>query len=178
MKKVLIELYDNDALENIISLELRHYDIIIFLCFKNSDPDPKKRAAIKGVISGHTGIEVVFEEANDKTVDSAFDAFCAIADKYPEDLCVVDITGGDEIFIAALGRFLSERDGVNFSAHKSDVFKGTLTWAMGVKEPEESGDTPPAPFPFSDIIKLYGGAVIRPECMALGRFVEGAETTI
>ena len=160
MKKVLIELYDSDALENIISLELRHYDILIFLCFKNSDPDPKKRAVIKGIISGHTGVEVIFEEANEKTIDAAFDAFSAVADKYPEELCVVDITGGDEIFIAALGRFLSERNGVNFSAHKSDVLKGTITWAMGAKEPEGSGVTPPAPFPFSDIIKLYGGAVI------------------
>ena len=160
MKKVLIELYDSDALENIISLQLAHYDVLIFMCFKDSDPDLKKRGVIKDVITRRTGTEVVFKDASDRDIGSALTAFEEIETEYPDCFFEVDITGGDEIFIAALGRFLSGGSKNNVSAHRSDIFKGTVEWAMGSKDTPPSLSASPSLFTFSDIVKLHGGAVI------------------
>ena len=160
MKKALIELYDSDALENIISLQLARYDVLVFMCFKDSDPDPKKRALISQIISTRAGIDVCFEETEEKCIEAALTAFEDISAKFSDYFCVVDLTGGDEILIAALGRFLSGYKRDNFSAHRSDVIKGTLTYMAGVPEPFADEGASPVPFRFSDVIRLYGGAVI------------------
>ncbi|MBO4325835.1 MAG: hypothetical protein J5950_01015 [Clostridia bacterium] len=160
MNTVLIELYDNDALENIISLQLSRYDKLVFMCFKDSDPDQKKRAVIRDIITSHTGTEVLFEEASEKNIDSAIKAFDSLLERFPDSFFVADMTGGDEIFIAALSRFVSNGNVSRFSVHKSDVNKGSLTWMMGAQEPVCAPEEIALPFSFSDIIKLYGGAVI------------------
>lgn len=156
MDKVLIELYDNDALENVISIQLQHYDILVFMCFKNSDPDQKKRSLIKETIRSRTGTEVYFKEAEEKSIESAAAAFAAIKKEYPDHLFSVDITGGDEIFIAALGFFMADDKDNVFSVHKSDVAKGELTPAIGSGPISADGTAPLPRFSFSEVIRLYG----------------------
>ncbi len=168
MNRILVELYDNDALENIVSLEIGRYDKLVFLCFKDSDPDPAKRRVMSSVISGRTGIELVFEEAEEKSIDAAVKALSGLPEKFPESVFDVDLTGGDEIFIAALGMFLSGYQGNAFSAHVSDVIAGSVSLAMSSKKgsgdnkENEAGEVNNGGvlFSFSDIIRLYGGLVI------------------
>lgn len=159
MSKILIELYDADAVENIISLETGRYDLLIFLCFKDSDPDQKKRAIMRSVILGRTGTEVLFEEADEKNTGSAKDALLSLAARYPDAQFVVDLTGGDEVLVAAFGFFMAGYGGNNFTAHRIDIRSGTKQYSAGERKEYDADAFTPVYFTFSDIIRLYGGCV-------------------
>ncbi len=160
MNRVLIELYDSDALENIISLETGRYDLLVFVCFKDSDPNPGKRAVMKSVITGRTGVNVLFEEAEEKSIDAAVGALGRIIEKYAGSHFSIDLTGGDEILIAALGKFLSGYSGNDISAHVTDILSASVSHAAGAPDDPDEFNGRGTLFTFSDIVRLYGGAVI------------------
>ena len=166
MKKVLVELYDADMSENLISLSLREYDRVMFLCFSENGPSTRIRSLLQSVIRRRLGIETDFWEVRERSVDAAYSTLKALI-KGEAHYCI-DLTGGDELFIAAVGMLIKEHGSAGgadvqnaprttFSVHSCRIPARREELHFG-RFPDAPGK-PPA-LTFSDVIALNGGKML------------------
>ncbi len=164
MKKVLVELYDEDMSENLISLSLREYERVIYVFFKECGPNNRRRSLLQSVIRRRRGIGTDFWEVKERSVDAAYSTLCALL-RGEAHYCI-DLTGGDELFIAAVGMLIKERssrkanaegESVSFSVHSCSIPARREDLHFG-RFPD-AGDKPAA-FTFEDIITLNGGKML------------------
>ncbi|MBO5077716.1 MAG: hypothetical protein J5584_09000 [Clostridia bacterium] len=164
MKKVLVELYDEDMSENLISLSLREYDRVVFMCFSESGPDSRRRSLMQSVIRRRRGIETDFWEVKERSVDAAHSTLCALL-RWDAHYCI-DLTGGDELFIAAAGMLIKERSATDANAAGEPLSFSVHSCSIPTRREDlhfgrfpDAGDKP-APFTFEDIITLNGGKML------------------
>ncbi len=164
MKKVLIELYDEDMSENLISLSLRKYDRVVYMFFNENGPSNRARSLLQSVIRRRIGIEADFWAVKERSVDAAYSTLCALI-KGEAHYCI-DLTGGDELFIAAVGMLIKERSGreartdgaqTAFSVHSCNI--PTRREDLHFGRFPDAGERPAA-FTFEDIILLNGGKML------------------
>lgn len=150
--KTLIELFVEYQIENVIASLLYRPEKVVFMGYKNV-MTARRRAAAERLFAMKkmkTEIEYVFTDRYD--YGEMTDKLRAIADENED--CVIDITGGKEVMLAAIGEVCSER---KLPMIKFDLKYGRhMSVISGV--PLRGGDDISLTIP--EIVALNGGAVI------------------
>ncbi|HPW53172.1 MAG TPA: hypothetical protein PLI19_00135 [Erysipelotrichaceae bacterium] len=153
MKTYLMEFYDKDYLENLISLFHRDYDGVYFFHFE--DPHPRKRQHLIEFIKEHYQLEAQFVKIDDNSVALIASQIIEIMNK--EDLYDFDITGGSELFSVATGYIIGKYRSYKTMVHQYDVETDTLIYNNNEDvylRKEDSTAT------IEEIIAMNGGKVI------------------
>lgn len=123
MAKVLIEFYSGKTPENLISMLNERFDSVCFLySTEKCTPSETAKVALTELGTKLLGAPPVFHDIGPLTVSSALAELERIQNA--DDCYYVDITGGDEAFIAAAGIFRQRRN-ENVFLHQYDVQSGT-----------------------------------------------------
>lgn len=121
MARVLIEFYSGKTPENLISILNERFDGVFFLYSEQKcAPSPRRTDALSRQVQKLFGFPAEFCRIEDLDLETALNALNGIWKKENEYL--LDITGGDEAFIAAAGIF-SQQHG-NVTLHQYDVLSG------------------------------------------------------
>ncbi len=123
-RRELVEFYDREHLENIVSLLYGAYAAVTFVCFReDNEPDPREREMLQTFIPRKFGAEVRFLEVEENSISAALTAFRALI--AAGGFWHFDICGGSSVFVAAVGMLLAEDGGRRVALHEYDVFRGT-----------------------------------------------------
>ena len=100
----LIELYDERAIENVLTADLFRPRRIVFLCPAEVAQSRARQEQI-GAFFRYRGWEpeLIFQETSMYKVDSILRQLLAINEKYPD--CAMDVTGGSDAELFAAGMF-------------------------------------------------------------------------
>ena len=134
MKRILVEFFDEDNLDNCISLLCEDYDEAVYFCFPD-DRDGRRGAsfdAAAAFVRSRTGRVPRFIPVEGKTAGHIYEA---INRHLPEgeDFYDFDITGGSELYILAVGLAGGQRRCRNMSVHRYDVRTGRLVFSYPEK---------------------------------------------
>lgn len=121
--EMLVEFYDRECLENVVSLLHRDYPAVTFVYFLNAnEPTQEERKRLSRFVQKKFGIRAQFLEIQENTIDSAAEQFRGLLARCGS--CDFDITGGSSVFIAAVGVLLAEAGRKRVSIHEYDVAAG------------------------------------------------------
>lgn len=119
----LVEFYDSEYLENIISLLRGNYSDVVFIFFSRAnEPTEYDRRALSEYIRNNFGFLPRFLEISETTVECALKSFrTLVSDGGAYDF---DITGGSTVFIAAAGALAVDNGGKRVFLHEYDPVSG------------------------------------------------------
>ena len=105
--KTLIELYDERAIENVLSADMFRPQRIVYLCPTEVAQSRERQKQI-GDFFRHRGWnpELIFVEASQYKVDRILRQLLMISEKYPD--CALDVTGGSDAELFAAGLFAAQ----------------------------------------------------------------------
>lgn len=153
MAKVLIEFFSQKTNENILSVLNGRFEKVCFLYSSpQGAPSAVKKDALTSLVKKLFGIAPAFYEIRGLSIGAALASLHKLwneGDKY-----FIDITGGDEAFIAAAGLFSSQRGTENVTIHQYDVFTGEKR--LCYPPCEETGDFFPHYISAEDLLALNG----------------------
>ncbi|MBQ3074819.1 MAG: hypothetical protein IJC26_02010 [Clostridia bacterium] len=152
MKKTLIEFYSGRTPENLISMLNERFDRVFFLyASKACAPSHRRKAALSRLVEKLFGFSPSFREIEHLSISSALAALERLWENGWE--YTIDITGGDEAFIAAAGIF-SQRKGKEVILQQYNVATGKILFRFPAKEKTD----PPFPHCLSvpEILELNG----------------------
>lgn len=120
----LVEFYDRDPLENIVSLLQGAYKEVIFVYFaRANEPTERERVALSRWATKRFGIPCRFLALPEHCIDCALEHFRAMLRR--EEGCYdFDITGGSSVFIAAAGALMAECGEGRMCIHEYDPVSG------------------------------------------------------
>lgn len=159
MANVLIEFYDRDNIDNILSLLHGRYERVYCLYYPAA-PFVKKTdlAALSDFIVSHFSVRPVFLKVRRNTIDaflSVFESVVRAGDTYE-----FDITGGSDIYIAAAGCFVGSHASESVTLHRY----GAKTDRMLMRYPAPPEDRPRLlSLSVPDMIALRGTFLTRGE---------------
>ncbi|MGN1399184.1 MAG: hypothetical protein ACI4WG_04205 [Erysipelotrichaceae bacterium] len=152
MKNYLVEIFDEDYLENIISIVHRRYDGIYLIC--------EKQQQVKNLsvfLENHFNCFcriINYDMGNIDSIRQAIESFLNSEDSFDFDL-----TGGEQCVILVLGQIMVQNKH-HIQIHKYDVIKDKLTYSS---ESAALYDNEDCSSLIKDIIGLNGGKVISGE---------------
>ena len=156
--KILIEFYDSENIENVISLDIENFDKVYFLDLRDEDNS-------RGVAKAHL-TEFIRTRYNTPThfisiSDTSLPAIAAVLKSIVKDdgEYVIDITGGSENIIAAMGFFAATMSKSNVRIHKFDIKSSTRICYFPTAKEEKVKPT----FTVPDIIAMNGGKILGDE---------------
>lgn len=126
-KEALIEFYDNGSLENIISLEEGRYSQVVYLYFADAGtPTDQEVEVLRNFIRRRFRIPAEFLPIREKSIASV----CSTFDKVlsTQESCVIDMTGGPEIFSAAAGYYIAQKSQKPVTLQQYDIRRDTLVF--------------------------------------------------
>ena len=105
----LIELYDERAIENVLTADMFRPQRIIYLC-QTEVAQSRERQEQIGDFFRHRGWnpELIFVEASQYKVDRILRQLLMISEKFPD--CALDVTGGSDAELFAAGLFAAKAD--------------------------------------------------------------------
>lgn len=118
MKNYLVEIFDEDYLENIISIVHRRYDGIFLLCDRTQNIDN-----LSMFLQEHFNCKCKIEKydmTDLKSIDMCINSFINETDCFDFDL-----TGGEQLIVYQLGTIFAKNK-YNIQIHKYDVIKDKL----------------------------------------------------
>ncbi len=119
MERVLIEFYSEKTPENLISILNEQFASVFFLYSTQSYiPSLRRKNALSELVRRTLGFDANFCEVKSRKLSDALEALNALMKENTEYL--IDITGGDESFIAAAGIFCEQNQG-RVTLHQYDV---------------------------------------------------------
>ena len=122
MAKILIEFYSNKTPENLISILNEYFDSAVFLFSpQKAVPSQRRQGALTDLVKKLLNAPLQFREIKAYSIASALEALNLLWNEKDEYL--IDMTGGDEAFLAAAGIFAAEK-GKGVSLHQYDVPTG------------------------------------------------------
>lgn len=161
VKRTLVEFYDNEHLENVISLLCGDYTSVVYVYFaRANEPAPGDRIALSEWTRKRFGFSPRFLEIPENCVECALDSFRKLISG--DGFYDFDVTGGSSIFIAATGVLLAESGGRNMSIHEYN----TATGACVFRYPEQGGGAGravPKPLTVSELLALGGVSFLNGE---------------
>lgn len=120
----LVEFYDEEYLENILSLLSGEYAGITYVYVRGAgEPNQEDRDVLSAFIEKRFGFLPDFLEIPEDTIGSVLEKFRTLISD--DGLYTFDITGGSPVFIAAVGALLSGAGGDRVSVHEYDIAAGT-----------------------------------------------------
>ncbi len=154
MARILIEFFGDESAENTAPLLYGKYDRVIYFSFGGEEPGSRQREVLEELIPRKFGAEVVFLTVQNKTLGAAYRNFSELwreGDEY-----VFDLTGGSQLFSAAVGIFVSAAEKPGVSVAVLDIAEGTEY----VQYPEYAEKSAEYKFGVDELISLCGGRVI------------------
>lgn len=126
MSRILIEFYSQRAPENLISMLQDRFDKILFLYFQSEKaPTPQIQNQLTGVVQDLFGFEPEFVSVSSPKITCVLDTLKSVVQK--GNTYVIDITGGNEIFIASAGIFYKTATECTVQLRHYDVKSGVKT---------------------------------------------------
>lgn len=153
MARILMEFFGEEYTENTAPLLYEDFDRVIFFSFEGEGPGSRAREVIESLLPEKFGAEVFFVTVADKTLSGAYRAIYEMM--RGEDEFVFDLTGGSQIFSAAVGIFVCG-DAGNIKVVSNDVKNGV----QYTQFPEYTPNYPKHTFRVDELISLSGGLVI------------------
>lgn len=124
-QEVLIEFYDAGSLENILSLEEGRYTQVIYLYFTGSGgPTGERIDVLRSFIRRRFRIPAEFVPIRQRSIAAVTAAFDRILRSGTH--CVMDLTGGEEVFSAAAGWYAAQPGHENVTLQQYDIRRGAL----------------------------------------------------
>ena len=155
-KKILVELYDGEDLENIISLLRGTYSAVTYVYFRYAgEPDKRDCQRLTEFVRERFGFAPRFLDIPENTIDAALERLGSLA---ASGFCDIDITGGSSVFIAAAGALQMKLGQERVGIHEYDVPSGVCVF----RRPEQAGGQSPAADGLSvtELLKLRGVHVL------------------
>jgi len=155
LKKVIIEFYDRDFLENIASLFDTEFDRIIYICPKEEEELEQDRITLTNFIYRRFHVRPEFLRLQGHPMLSVLtrleELVCEDAAYY------FDITGGSPEFIAAMGFFAAKHPEKSIFIRQYDVKSGLLRFTY----PDDAAKEEKLilPLSLSEIISLSGADI-------------------
>ena len=125
-RRTLVEFYDSEYMENIVSLLYDDYSDVVYIYFLHAnEPTARDRNALSEFIKNNFGFTPKFLALEKHTIDYALQEFQRLSASggYYD----FDITGGSSVFIAAAGALAVKDGGERVSLHEHDPFTGKRT---------------------------------------------------
>lgn len=152
---VLIEFFDHESLENIISLEADRYENVFYLCFPDTnEPTSQEKRILSSFLQRqyHTPTEfILVEEMSVPAICSVFSRLMADA-----DACVIDLTGGSEVFSAAAGFCVAQHPDKPVTLQQYNVQQGKRTFCY----PSAFNTPKHPPLSVPEAVFLHGAAAL------------------
>ena len=152
-----IEFFDRNHIDNVCSALISPPERIVFVSRYKEKTIEKHIERYRELFKGR-GVEIEFEavSASPYNISAVIDALTEIVGKYPE--CVIDLTGGGEVFIVAAATVCERYREKNIQMHRYNVVSGMMVdcdadgkTILADRQPEISVE---------ESIRLYGGSVI------------------
>lgn len=122
-KRTLVEFYDSEYLENIISLLRGSYSEVVYVYFaRANEPTERDRDILSEYVRNNFGMVPRFLAIAENTVDCALKSFRQLVNGAGE--YDFDITGGSSVFIAAVGALAVGDGGKRIFLHEYDPASG------------------------------------------------------
>ncbi len=122
MKRILIEFYSHRTPENLISILKERFDGVLFLYFQKKDPPRKSvQTQLKKVVADLCGFFPVFAPLPQTSIQAALNVMEEFIGEGKGCEYIFDITGGNELFIAAAGYFLASHPQIPIRLQQYDV---------------------------------------------------------
>ncbi len=153
MSRILIEFFGEEYAENVAPFLYGDYDRVIYFSFEGEGPGGRAREVIESLLPGKFGVQVYFLTVAEKTLNGAYRAIYELMRE--EDEYVFDLTGGSQIFSAAVGIFVCGSAG-NISVVSEDPADGI----QYLQFPEYKTVSPVKTFGVDELISLSGGLVV------------------
>lgn len=169
--RTLVEFYDHDPLENIVSLLRGSYRKVIFVYFERANvPKPQERAALTRWVEQRFSIPCRFLGLPEHCIPCAVEHFRALLDE--EGDCEFDITGGSSVFISAAGMLLARYGAERMRLHEYGPASGQCLYRYPEDAPGNKGTAGTLSvtefFALRGIALLGGGTPIRYDLEARG----------
>lgn len=153
-KEILIEFYDEVALENVISLEENRYAQVVYLYFADApEPNQEDKDRLRRFIDRRCGIPTEFRPIH----ESSLAGVCAVFDEILRSRDgVIDMTGGPELFSAAAGYYVAQECHRAVKLQQYDIPSGKPVFC----HPAVSCTLSPLSFRVAEAVALQGAKVI------------------
>jgi len=121
--RTLVEFYDREQLENVVSLLHGVYSEVVYVYFLHADePTRRDRERLETFVRARFGLQTRFLAVAEHSVLGALEQFRKLtAGGGGYDF---DLTGGSSVFIAAAGALMAERKDGSIALHEYDVKSG------------------------------------------------------
>lgn len=154
----LIEFFEKDAIENICSSLVKAPERVVLIGDRKAAQKHMER--YKAVLSAR-GVEVdfIYRTVNKNKMQSIIDILSEMVEEYND--CVFDLTGGDELCLAATGIVCERYKDRNLQMHRINVRNNTIIDADqdGVTIMEETAPL----LSIEENIRIYGGDIVYDE---------------
>ena len=156
--RMLVEFYDRECLEHVVSLLHRDYPAVTFVYFRHAnEPTAQERKRLSRFVQTAFGVRAQFLEIPENTIDAAAEQFRGLLARC--GACDFDITGGSSVFIAAAGVLLAEKGRERVSIHEYDVAAGRCLFCSS-GEYDPAGETARRELTVSQTMALRGVQVL------------------
>lgn len=150
----IVEFYDKTAIENIAGALLRNPERVI-LIGNNRKQMLRKRDYYQSILKKNgMQTEVLVEPANNNSIPDIVEVLTKIVEAY--DDCVFDLTGGDELYLVAVGVVMNRYEG-KVQCHRFNFRSNT------VNDCDRDGnvcDVDSFNISVEENINIYGGTII------------------
>jgi len=154
-QKILIEFYDRDSMENIVALAGAQYSRMICLYFSQlNEPNQQEARVLAEFVQQRFHIPVEYVRVPEQSVPSVERVLCHLVEE--ENEYEIDITGGSELFCAAVGCYLARSGKDNVALQHYDVATGRRLFRYPEGEPQRERLS----LRVRDVVALHGAAVL------------------
>lgn len=170
-KRILVEFYDHEPLENLISLLHGRYSGVVYVFFHSDrEPNPREQKILSRLVKKKFGLCPRFLEIERKSLSCALEHLQALLTQ--DAFFDFDITGGDSLFIAAAGMLCARTEGKNLAIHEYEAATGRLLFRF----PEGREEAPRwerSELTIEEVLALRDSTILNPEESLLPPAVRG-----
>ena len=122
--QTLIELYDRRPLENVLGVEMFRPNRVIYICPEAAFADRRLKTRLQNYFA-HRGLspKILLEKVSVYDAEAVLKLLNSLAERFPD--CAIDITGGTDAMLFAVGLFCGHR-GIpvfTYSRRKNSFFE-------------------------------------------------------
>lgn len=161
-----IEFFDKDACENICSSLVNPPERVILI--GDNKKLLEKHAYRYGEVLRSKGfdIEFLYRSVNKNQIQSIITALTNIIEEY--DDCVFDLTGGDELYLTAVGILFERFKDKNLQMHRINIRNGMIMDCDCDGNTIETDSI--IPLSIEEYLRLYGGNIVYDEQKSEGAY--------
>ncbi len=154
-----VELFDRNVLENVCTCLSNPPDKVIFLGsgLKEMTAHAKRYEAVfknRGI-----NVEFIVRSVNRANMEAVVSSLAEIVEEEQE--CIIDITGGDDVFLFAVGMILERYKDKNVQVHRYNIRSGSILDCDRDGKIMNVSEMPC--LSFKENLLLFGGSLYEPE---------------